>query len=99
MTGLLGMCRCPRSQPLLNPVFWLTRFVIGLSNEPVTRAIHHGRCRGDAGYSGRKPLTHSGLASVVVFRRMPTLNPRHWGGLFPLPERYSLILTDGMHVG
>jgi hypothetical protein len=80
-------------------VFWLTRFVSGLTNEPVTRVIHRGRFPGDAGYSGRLPLKHSGLASAVVFGRMPTLNPRRWSGLFTLPDRYSLILTDGMHVG
>ncbi len=80
-------------------MFWLTRFIIGLTNEPVASVIQHGRFPGDAGYSGRTPLTHSGLASAVVFRHMPILNPRPWGGLFTLPERYSLILTDAMRVG
>jgi hypothetical protein len=93
------MLQVLRSAPRSTVMFWLTRFVVGLTNEPVTRVIPHGRCRGDASYSGRKPLTHSGLASAVIFRRMPTLNPRPWGGLVPLPERDSLILTDGMPVG
>jgi hypothetical protein len=68
------------------------------TNEPGTRVIYPGSCSRCKRF-WEQPRQHLGLASAEIFRRTPTPNPRPWGGLFCMSERYSWRLTEGMPVG
>jgi hypothetical protein len=43
--------------------------------------------------------TGRGQGGMLFWLTLFVIGPRPWGGLFSMPERYSLILADGMHVG